>query len=143
MRKALSVRRKEVRQILRDRRSLVVLLFVAEPDPARSNFRYTRSRGDIEGPQGLPLLKGPYAELVAIRAGNNDLDLIRAERTDGHFLDAARIERGIEARVQRRAAGVGRDEVRARREYVHVRSLFEALCAGISCSTPAFSAAGE
>ncbi len=56
------------------------LLFVAAPDPARSNFRYTRSRGDIDGPDGLPLLKGPYAEIVA-------MDLSRGEiawrRTNG------------------------------------------------------------
>ena len=56
------------------------LLFVAEPDPARSNFRYTRSRGDVEGPDGLPLLKGPYAEIIA-------MDLPRGEiawrRTNG------------------------------------------------------------
>ncbi len=56
------------------------LLFVAKPDAARSNFRYTRSRGDMDGPQGLPLLKGPYAEVVA-------MDLPRGEiawrRTNG------------------------------------------------------------
>jgi quinoprotein glucose dehydrogenase len=48
------------------------LLFVAPPDAARSNFRYTRARGDMEGPEGLPLLKGPYAEIVA-------MDLSRGE----------------------------------------------------------------
>jgi quinoprotein glucose dehydrogenase len=42
-------------------------LFVAPPDPARSNLNYARVGGPVaEGPRGLPLLKGPYGELVAM-----------------------------------------------------------------------------
>lgn len=42
------------------------VIAVDQPDPARSNFRYTRSRAPMEGPDGLPLLKPPYAEIVAL-----------------------------------------------------------------------------
>jgi quinoprotein glucose dehydrogenase len=42
------------------------LIFVAAPDPSRSNFRYTRALTDMGGPEGLPLLKGPYAQIVAL-----------------------------------------------------------------------------
>lgn len=42
------------------------VLAIGQPDPARSNFRYTRSRAALEGPDGLPLLKSPYAEIVAL-----------------------------------------------------------------------------
>ncbi len=51
------------------------IIMVGEPDRARSNFRYNRAlpRGNaplgtnwMDGPDGLPLLKGPYAALVAI-----------------------------------------------------------------------------
>jgi len=41
-------------------------LAIGQPDPARSNFRYTRSRAALEGQNGLPLLKPPYAEIVAL-----------------------------------------------------------------------------
>jgi quinoprotein glucose dehydrogenase len=40
---------------------------VDKPDPSRSNFRYTRSRTEeLAGPDGLPLLKPPYARIVAL-----------------------------------------------------------------------------
>lgn len=42
------------------------VLAVNQPDPARSNFRYTRSRAALEGPDRLPLFKPPYAEIVAL-----------------------------------------------------------------------------
>jgi quinoprotein glucose dehydrogenase len=39
---------------------------LGEPDPNRSNFRYTRIRNKIEGPRGLPLIKPPYGRITAI-----------------------------------------------------------------------------
>ena len=41
-------------------------LQIAPPDPARSNFRYSRIRNTIEGPRGLPLVKPPYGRVTAI-----------------------------------------------------------------------------
>jgi quinoprotein glucose dehydrogenase len=49
------------------------LLFVAAPDPARSNFRYTRTFASMDGPDGLPLLKGPYAHIAALELDTGDL----------------------------------------------------------------------
>lgn len=71
-----------------------MVLKVGEPDPARSNFRYTRARGRLNGPDGLPLLKPPYAEIVAIdmnrgeklwsvvNAGDGPIDHPRIEDLD-------------------------------------------------------------
>jgi len=42
------------------------VVMVTKPDPARSNFRYTRSRGTIPEIDGLPSVKAPYAQIVAI-----------------------------------------------------------------------------
>ncbi|MCH7959786.1 MAG: PQQ-binding-like beta-propeller repeat protein [Candidatus Hydrogenedentes bacterium] len=40
---------------------------LTKPDAARSNFDYVvQHHGQIEGPQGLPLFKGPYARVTAI-----------------------------------------------------------------------------
>jgi quinoprotein glucose dehydrogenase len=44
-----------------------------EPDPSRSNFRYTRGRGEsFDGPQGLPLIKPPYAKITAINLNTGE-----------------------------------------------------------------------
>lgn len=43
------------------------------PDPSRSNFRYTRGRGEsFDGPQGLPLIKPPYAKITAINLNTGE-----------------------------------------------------------------------
>jgi len=39
---------------------------LAAPDPARSNFRFTRSQAEFPTVDGLPLFKPPYAKIVAI-----------------------------------------------------------------------------
>lgn len=49
------------------------VVFVAKPDPARSDFRYTRSFARLEGPEGLPLLKPPYAHLTAIDLNRGEI----------------------------------------------------------------------
>ena len=42
------------------------VMIVTKPDPARSNFRYTRGRARVHGPRGLPLMKPPYGRITAI-----------------------------------------------------------------------------
>jgi quinoprotein glucose dehydrogenase len=49
------------------------LLFVAAPDPSRSNLRYTRTFAEMDGPDGLPLLKGPYAHIAALNLNSGAL----------------------------------------------------------------------
>ncbi|HIA48544.1 MAG TPA: pyrroloquinoline quinone-dependent dehydrogenase [Candidatus Hydrogenedentes bacterium] len=46
---------------------------VEKPDPARSNFRYTRSRAPMEGPEGLPLFKPPYAQVIAMDMNKGEI----------------------------------------------------------------------
>lgn len=38
---------------------------LAQPDPARSDFRYVRSRAELETIEGLDIFKGPYAKITA------------------------------------------------------------------------------
>jgi quinoprotein glucose dehydrogenase len=49
------------------------VIAVDKPDPARSNFRYTRSRAPMEGPDGLPLFKPPYASIVALDMNKGEI----------------------------------------------------------------------
>ncbi len=43
------------------------LVRLRKPEPGSSNFHYMRDRGaDVNGPQGLPLIKPPYARITAI-----------------------------------------------------------------------------
>lgn len=43
------------------------VIMVGKPDPARSNFRYSRVRGGgVPAFDGLPLFKGPWAQITAI-----------------------------------------------------------------------------
>ena len=42
------------------------VLFLTQPDPARSNMRYVRGRAALQGPRGLPLWKPPYGQISAI-----------------------------------------------------------------------------
>ena len=42
------------------------------PDPDRSDFTYRRGRSGLRGPQGLPLVKPPYARLTAIDLTTGD-----------------------------------------------------------------------
>jgi len=37
-----------------------------QPDPSRSDFAYVRSGSQVEGPQGLPLIKPPYGRVTAV-----------------------------------------------------------------------------
>ncbi|PCJ62440.1 MAG: pyrroloquinoline quinone-dependent dehydrogenase, partial [Candidatus Hydrogenedentota bacterium] len=46
---------------------------VGKPDPARSNFRYTRSGAPFPDVDGLPLLKPPYAEIVAMDLNKGEI----------------------------------------------------------------------
>ena len=39
---------------------------MVEPDPSRSDFAYVRSGSNVDGPQGLPLIKPPYGRITAI-----------------------------------------------------------------------------
>lgn len=39
---------------------------LGEGDPDRTNLRYTRRTSELEGPEGLPILKPPYARVTAI-----------------------------------------------------------------------------
>ena len=51
-----------------------MVITVDAPDPARSNFRYTRARYKrLEGPDGLPILKPPYAEVVAMDMNKGEI----------------------------------------------------------------------
>ncbi len=43
------------------------------PDPARSNFRYTRSWAEVPLIDGLPIVKAPYARIVAIDLKTGDI----------------------------------------------------------------------
>ena len=45
---------------------LPISMSLKKPDPARSNFNYVGSLGFVRGPEGLPLLKGPYSKVTAI-----------------------------------------------------------------------------
>ncbi|MFP6597467.1 MAG: pyrroloquinoline quinone-dependent dehydrogenase, partial [Candidatus Hydrogenedentota bacterium] len=49
------------------------VIAVDKPDPARSNFRYTRSRAPMQGPEGLPLFKPPYAQVIAMDMNRGEI----------------------------------------------------------------------
>ena len=61
------------------------LVAVGEPDPARSNFRYTRAlaRSALEGPEGLPLFKPPYARIVAMDMNQGEIAWAAVNGGDG------------------------------------------------------------
>ena len=44
----------------------VLSMKLIEPDPSRSDFRYVRSGSQVEGPQGLSLIKPPWGRITAI-----------------------------------------------------------------------------
>ncbi len=46
---------------------------LAEPDPARSDWRYVISRSRPEGLQGLPFFKPPYTRITALDLGTGEL----------------------------------------------------------------------
>ena len=46
---------------------------LAEPDPARSDWRYVISRPRPEDPQGLPYFKPPYSRITALDLGTGEL----------------------------------------------------------------------
>jgi quinoprotein glucose dehydrogenase len=53
-----------------------IVVKLAKPDPARSNFTYVRGGpgfgGSVEGPQGLPLFKPPYGRITAINLNTGE-----------------------------------------------------------------------
>ena len=56
---------------------------VVETDPAESTLRYRRiSYGGMRGPEGLPILKPPYATITAIDMNTGDI-LWRVPNGDG------------------------------------------------------------
>ena len=54
-------------------RTAPISVRLAEADPERSDFRFTRTRSGLRGPQGLPLVKPPYSRLTAIDLKTGDL----------------------------------------------------------------------
>ncbi len=58
-------------------------LQLGAPDPARSNFRYTRVRNTIEGPRGLPLVKPPYGRVTAIDLNKGEHVWVAVNGGDG------------------------------------------------------------
>jgi quinoprotein glucose dehydrogenase len=44
----------------------VLQMQLIEPDPSRSEFAYVRSGSQVDGPQGLPLVKPPYGRVTAV-----------------------------------------------------------------------------
>lgn len=53
--------------------TLPQVIAMTEPDPSRSQFRYTRAgEMKITGPQGLPLTKPPWARITAIDLNSGD-----------------------------------------------------------------------
>lgn len=53
-----------------------IVVKLAKPDPARSDFNYVRGRDDagfrLNGPRGLPLFKPPYGRITAINLNTGD-----------------------------------------------------------------------
>ncbi|MDX1383215.1 MAG: PQQ-binding-like beta-propeller repeat protein, partial [Thermoanaerobaculia bacterium] len=39
---------------------------LVQPDPSRSDFDYVRAGSQVEGPQGLPMIKPPYGRVTAV-----------------------------------------------------------------------------
>lgn len=49
-----------------------ISMTLTKPDAARSNFDFVGGVGRVQGPQGLPLIKGPYARINAIDLSSGD-----------------------------------------------------------------------
>ena len=49
-----------------------ITMTLTAPDASRSNFNYVGGVGRVEGPQGLPLFKGPYGRVVAYDLNTGD-----------------------------------------------------------------------
>lgn len=49
-----------------------ISMTLTKPDAARSNFNYVGAVGRVAGPQGLPLIKGPYGRVNAIDLNTGD-----------------------------------------------------------------------
>lgn len=45
---------------------------LVKPDPTESNFRWDGERFNVDGPQGLPLIKPPYARISAINLNTGE-----------------------------------------------------------------------
>ena len=59
------------------------VLKLTQPDPARSNFRYTRSRAPFPSLDGLSVIKPPYAQIVAIDLNRGEIAWKVANGGDG------------------------------------------------------------
>jgi quinoprotein glucose dehydrogenase len=59
------------------------VLMLAKPDPARSNFTYTRTRAPLPTVDGLNIIKPPYAQIVAMDLNKGEIAWTAVNGGDG------------------------------------------------------------